>query len=763
MRVVAVVSRPVGASRASASAMNGVSSVRRGPSANARLATHRRGRRRATSIAGSNDAVRARRVVFHRALRTGREETAAEDAARAREALRVQPEEETETETDDASSTGSWRVVSKTTVVDGVTAVGFKTRGRQTFEVEYGAKKGTTENSYVTRGRSATCVFDAPDGRYSKRFAVEMESVPGARDAVFFAMLHVSPRRLDSLAAYLANRTNGAECVEVLCSNPGAQLIQQALKPNNPLTNEALIKAWKDADTGKLRARLRVVRNGERLDLGGKTLRFATAPTPRWPDLVFARDEQTGALLSSKFFSAHVGTMNELSDEGGLETFGEDWRFFYDCLLAPMARQVGPVLARLDVGEDDADATPAAPVPSKANTKKKNGGLGGFVKGLFGGSKNASNEIETPPPAVFEGIATVVCPTHGPIIKSSVAELYREYVEWNEKQISAGDRLSVAIIYASAYGNTGAMAQAIARGVSKTGVAAEMFNCELASPDEVTQLMKRSAGFALGAPTLGGTLPTPVQTALGAIVKDADLDKPCGSFGSFGWSGEAVEMIDKRLKDAGFKNAFDPLRCKFRPTAETLQLCEESGTDLAQAVRKLERRKQVLERKAVGTADPGVSDTAAAVGRIVGSLCAVTTKNEDVQSAMLASWVSQASFNPPALTVAVAKERAVESFLLTGGKFNLNVLKGGGEKDVMKALLKPFAPGENRFGDLDVTISETNGCAVVQQALACIECKVTKRMEAGDHWIVLAEVERGELFDDKGLTAIHHRKSGTNY
>src|SRR6056300_1021923 len=171
MRVVAVVSRPVGASLATSSSAKGVSSVRRGPGSGCVVATHRRAHRRATAIAGSNDAVRSRRMTRHRALRTGREETAAEDAARAREALRVRPEEENDAED---APTGSWRVVSKTTVADGVTAVGFKTRGRQTFEVEYGAKKGTTENSYVTRGRGATCVFDAPDGRYSKRFAVEM-------------------------------------------------------------------------------------------------------------------------------------------------------------------------------------------------------------------------------------------------------------------------------------------------------------------------------------------------------------------------------------------------------------------------------------------------------------------------------------------------------------------------------------------------------------------------------------------------------------
>ena len=57
----------------------------------------------------------------------------------------------------------------------------------------------------------------------------------------------------------------------------------------------------------------------------------------------------------------------------------------------------------------------------------------------------------------------------------------------------------------------------------------------------------------------------------------------------------------------------------------------------------------------------------------------------------------------------------METFLLKGSKFNLNVLRSGSEKETIKALLKPFKPGENRFGEMDVTISEANGCAVVTQ------------------------------------------------
>ena len=682
------------------------------------------------------------------ALKTGRESSAASDSKRARDAMQLTP-----ADVDAAPPIAC-------ALSPAITAYVFKTRTRRTFEVEYGAKRGSSENAYVARGASKSCALDCVDSRHADAYG----AIAGIGDVDFIACLHAAPRRMDALAAAIAARPAGAECVEVLCSNPGAQVIQQALKANNPLTNENLIAAWKGAD-GKLRARLRVVKNNEKIDLGDRTLTFTTAPTPRWPDLIFARDDASGMLFTSKFFSAHVASEgDDVSDVGGWEAFGEDWRYFYDCLLAPMAKQVAPVLSRMnsssETGADGDGDAPASESDAKSPVALKKGGVLGAIGRLFSGGGKAEERVVS---ATYDGVAAAICPAHGPIIQSSVTEVFREYTMWTEKQIASASNLEIAVIYASAYGNTGAMAQAIARGISKTGIAAEMFNCELATPDEISQLLKRCSGFCLGAPTLGGTLPTPVQTALGAIIKDGDLDKPCGVFGSFGWSGEAVDMMEKRLKDGGFKFAFDPLRCKFKPTAETLQLCEESGTDLAQAVRKLERRRQVLERKSVGKAESAVSDTAAAVGRIVGSLCAVTTKSEDTQSAMLASWVSQASFNPPALTVAVAKERAVESFLMKGGKFNLNVLKEGGEKDVMKALLKPFKPGENRFGDLDVSISENNGCAIVNQSLACIECSVTQRMEAGDHWIVLAEVESGSLLDEVGVTSIHHRKSGASY
>ena len=235
--------------------------------------------------------------------------------------------------------------------------------------------------------------------------------------------------------------------------------------------------------------------------------------------------------------------------------------------------------------------------------------------------------------------------------------------------------------------------------------------------------------------------------------------------------------MERRLKDGGFQFSFDTLRCKFKPTAATLQVAEESGTDLAQAVKKLIRKREqasgdsLLAKLTPGGSGPGASGggsstsgAEAALGRVVGSLCVLTSKFQDAQSAMLASWVAQASFDPPGLTVAVAKDRAVESLVLPGGKFVLNVMSASNAREATRQLLKPFKPGEDRFAGVEVQYSERcSGAVIMPKALSFLECTVSSRMEAGDHWVIYATVDDGKLLDDTGVTAVHYRKSGKSY
>jgi flavin reductase (DIM6/NTAB) family NADH-FMN oxidoreductase RutF/flavodoxin len=345
-------------------------------------------------------------------------------------------------------------------------------------------------------------------------------------------------------------------------------------------------------------------------------------------------------------------------------------------------------------------------------------------------------------------------PGHGPLVRYGMTELTRNYREWTTQQKSQS--LKVALLYASAYGNTATVAQAIAKGLTRAGVNVDSINCEMAKASEIQPAIEECDGFIIGSPTLGGHAPTQIQSALGVILNSAAKNKLAGVFGSFGWSGEAIDLLESKLKDAGYQFGFEPIRVKFKPTDVTLQTCEEAAIDFAQTLKRLNKQRSAKPSVTAGGSDR----TAQAVGRIVGSLCVVSVKRGDVESGMLASWVSQATFNPPGLTVAVAKDRAMESLTHNGDKFILNILPEGSQ--LRKHFMKRFAPGEDRFIGLN-TIEGENGCPILSDALAYLECVVTDRMECGDHWAIYAVVEHGKLLDENSVTAVHYRNTGSHY
>jgi flavin reductase (DIM6/NTAB) family NADH-FMN oxidoreductase RutF/flavodoxin len=323
----------------------------------------------------------------------------------------------------------------------------------------------------------------------------------------------------------------------------------------------------------------------------------------------------------------------------------------------------------------------------------------------------------------------------------------------------------VALLFASAYGNTAAIADALAQGVARTGVRVESINCEFTPADKLLEAIRGCDAVLIGSPTLGGHAPTPIVSALGSLLAEGDRAKPVGVFGSFGWSGEALELLETKLRDGGFRFAFEPIKVKFSPDAATLKTCEETGTALGRSLQAEQRRQQ--RRSSGGGLNESRSNPAVqALGRVVGSLCVLTTVKGSGESrlsgAMVASWVSQASFSPPGLTVAVAKDRAVEALLHVGDVFALNVLAAGRESGPMKQFLQPFAPGADRFAGLNLEQSPA-GQPVLPEAVAWLECQVKQRMECGDHWLIYAQAEAGALLDAAATTAVHQRRSGANY
>ena len=575
---------------------------------------------------------------------------------------------------------------------------------RLRFEVEYGLERGTTANSFLFQQAAsggAPVLVHPPGASFAAPFLEQLALLVPADAPLKVVVGHVNPNRVALLRELVA----GWPATVLVASNPGAQVLGELWERQRPGPSGA---TETPPETLPLPTIEVVKQETSRSLSSGHALTLIPTPTPRWPGGLMAFESTTGLLMSGKFFAAHVCT--EDFAEANRSSTEEDRRYYYDCLMAPMARQVETVVDRLD-----------------------------------------------------EMAIRTIAPGHGPAIAQSWRSLLADYRRWGESQEKAS--LSVALLYASAYGNTAAIADALSQGVARSGVRVESINCEFAPPEQLLEAIHSCDALLIGSPTLGGHAPTPIVSALGTVLAEGDRAKPVGVFGSFGWSGEAIDLLEGKLRDGGFQFAFDPIRIKFSPDLATLRTLEETGTALGRRLRNQHRQAQ-RRSTGGGLSESRTNPAIQALGRVVGALCVVLARKGDgadaIGGAMVASWVSQASFSPPGFTVAVAKDRAMESLLHVGDAFSLNVLAAGKESGPMKRFLQPFPPGADRLAGLELDATP-GGQPLLPEALAWLEARVSQRMECGDHWLLYAEALSGELLDAAATTAVHQRRSGANY
>ncbi|MBE9194329.1 diflavin flavoprotein [Synechocystis sp. LEGE 06083] len=449
--------------------------------------------------------------------------------------------------------------------------------------------------------------------------------------------------------------------------------------------------------------RFQTVRSQDTLDLGqGHELQLMTVPTPRWPDGLCTYDFATQVLFSDKLFGTHVC---------GDAIFDEDWRqlsgdrrFYFDCLHAPQTKQVETALDQFD--------------PLNLKT---------------------------------------IAPGHGPLVRFSLSRLYGDYRQWCQQQ--PRQTLKVVLIYASAYGNTATMAQAIAKGLIKAGVAVETINCEIAETDEIAEAIQACDGFIIGSPTLGSHAPVQIQTALGIVLSSATKTKLAGVFGSYGWSGEAIDLIETKLKDGGYRFGFETIRIQFSPGPDALDNCTTSGANFARQLRT--RKRQRVARQA--TTETQADRTQQAVGRIIGSIGVVTTQSNGRHRGILTSWVSQASFTPAGIMLTIPTQCDAYGLAQQNTAFVLNLLQEG------RSVRRHFVPqplpkdgDDNPFSTVE-HYSAQNGCLILAEALAYLECRVQSWSDIGDHVLIYATVQAGQVLQPNGITAMRHRKSGGQY
>ncbi|AGY57630.1 diflavin flavoprotein [Gloeobacter kilaueensis] len=555
---------------------------------------------------------------------------------------------------------------------------------RDRFDIEFGLQNGTTYNSFLIKGEK-TALIDTSHEKFRKLYLDLLKGSVDPKSIDYLVISHTEPDHSGLVADVLAL----APQATVIASRMALQFLSSMVHRRFPQ---------------------RAVKSGDTLDLGGgHVLEFISAPNLHWPDTMFTFDRGTGVLYTCDAFGMHY-CGESLFDED-LAAIEADYRFYYECLMAPNARSVLGALKRME------------PL----------------------------------------GDIQIVANGHGPLLKFHLNELVERYRRWSLQQREA--TTSVAVFYVSDYGYSDRLSQAIAQGITKSHVAAELVDLRATPLAELQEIVQQSAGVVIATPPTAGPAAEASQAALGVILANVKEKQTFGVYEACGDSDEPVFPLANRFSDLGLVRAFPPIRLPGRegvreaedaptlPTPAHYKLCEESGTDMAQW---LTRDRTVQQMKAVSV------NLDKAMGRLSGGLYVITARKGDLKSAMLASWVSQTSFAPLGVTIAVAKDRAIEALMQVGDTFVLNVLEEGHYAPLFRHFLKRFAPGEDRFVGVE-TLVAANGSPILADALAYIECRVASRMETADHWLVYSVVENGRVSNLEGVTAVHHRKVGNHY
>jgi flavin reductase (DIM6/NTAB) family NADH-FMN oxidoreductase RutF len=150
-----------------------------------------------------------------------------------------------------------------------------------------------------------------------------------------------------------------------------------------------------------------------------------------------------------------------------------------------------------------------------------------------------------------------------------------------------------------------------------------------------------------------------------------------------------------------------------------------------------------------------------ALGRVPSGVFILTAGHGNDATAMMASWVQQAAFDLPAVSIAMAKGRSIADVIKSSKVLALSIVPEG-DSSLMKRYARGVKPGEDPFAGVEI-FSTPGGVPAMKSALAWLECRLIHTCDfGGDHELLIAEVVAGNILHP-GTAFMHQRGSGFHY
>ena len=380
------------------------------------------------------------------------------------------------------------------------------------FDIIMETKFGTSYNSYLLKGSDGIALFETVKEKFFDEHLDKIRSIVNLEDINYVVVNHTEPDHAGSVEKILEYAPNATVVGSTLAIKYLSEIINKPFKS-------------------------KVVKDGETLSLGNKTLNFISAPQLHWPDTMYTYVIEDETLITCDSFGAHYcdeRVLKSAIEDSKEDDYIEAYNYYFRMIMGPFK-----------------------PFMLKALDKIKDLNL------------------------------KYICPGHGLVLDHTNIEkfvnLYREWCQPTKRE-----KQSIVIPYVTAYGYTEEIAKEIKRGIEASNFDVDilMYNLVTADMNEVLNEINQCSGLLLGSPTLlSDTLPQ-IWTILSSLNPVIHKGLPASCFGSYGWSGEALKNINERYKQLKFNVVCEPLGIVFRPSEENLKSAYDFGLEFANKVLK---------------------------------------------------------------------------------------------------------------------------------------------------------------------------------
>jgi flavorubredoxin len=378
-------------------------------------------------------------------------------------------------------------------IIPGVLAVGAQDFDRRLFDALIPLPDGTSYNSYLVHGRDRTALIDTVEPAMLHVLQAKLEGVD----------------RIDYLISNHTEQDHSGSIPWVLDRYPGVELLTSV--PAKPMLTDHL---------GLQPDRIRTVADGEKIDLGGRTLRFIYTPWVHWPETMSTYLEEDRILFSCDWFGSHVASTELFV--GGAHCVEDEAKRYYAEIMMPFRKIVQKNLEKIR----DLDIR-------------------------------------------------MIAPSHGQIYRDPLPILCA-YRDWTDDR----PHNSVVLPWVSMHGSTAIMVERLMAGLSARGVTVLPFNMSVADIGQLAMGLVDAATLIVACPTVHVG---PHPAVLEAVVL-ANALRPKVRFasivGSYGWASKMVEAVKGAMPNLKVE-FLDPVIAKGMPKAADLEALDRLAEAVA--------------------------------------------------------------------------------------------------------------------------------------------------------------------------------------